>query len=1219
MSVLDEADRNSYRQPDAEKKGMLKLHYSNRLEGLIEPLARSIAEQQRRDPLRKISIVVPNRAVEQFVKYQIAERLGVAANLAFPFLRAHLTNIVQNADPRLRVLDASALQLVIFNSLLSRKNRADSQLAPAWRYLDAGGGHGTPEAELRAFELSGRTAKLFEEYSISRRAMLAQWSSAGVAAAGAAIAENEKWQQALWRIVFNASGAASPEWTGDAAHDWMLLPGAFARIGDAALANAMRDGLHVFGLAAPGQAYAEIFARLGKRGALSIYALNPCREFWEDLDTSRRDAAANWVHRGSRIGLDLDATEDPFGLAAGDNRALELWGRPGREYIRLLNELSDCDFESNFIDQPSGKVTSLLSRVQQDILDRSRGAELEDAPSAAGIRFLACPGIQREVEIVANDIWRLLKQSASGKNPLRFHEIGVLIPDAECEAYAPHIEAVFARIHGIPVEISGRSVARQSSVTEAISLLLKLSLGRFTRADLLRLLKHRALNGGDPALDVELWDAWCEELGIFFGADGGDPAATYIPANLFNWDQALKRLALGAFMSGERSGDDRLFESAEIGALLPLEIDESEIPAAQAFVSTARALLADANAIRRERMSLRRWAQLLMRMIERYIIADDPEDRQMRDRCVAAIDAMRTEEIESPEVSYAVAEAMASARIDELGARQVRFAGHGVAAGAMGTLHSIPFRAIFVMGLGEAFFPARDPRDPLDLRGIRRQAGDLSPTDRDRYMFLESILAAREQITFSYVARDAHTGDALEPSTVIRELQLILGSYLKEDAVDAFTLAHPVSRYDRRYFKDLGGGVSPLNGLSVDSAARRGARITALREDLDRYTDDAARLDARELLASLSSDAREALRPDLRIPKIDGAVEIADRDADLYLPVAVLRKFLECPAQGAARYALGMSEDEDADEDITDEPVGMTRLDQVMLLREVFWKLPASDTAAKSEYLRAAALAQMKGRAPAGPIADTLRDQDLNLIRGWSKYAETARAGNLPEWKEFRLGHADEHRSSAQEILPYLALDIPVRTAPGKTITRRVRLYGNAGVFSPGLDASLQCVARKEAKAKHFLPLFLNAIVLKAAGQPIPKELRAILVGTAAEKKKLPPWIRTLAVPEKDQAVEYLTNLVSDLLSGPHDYFLPIEGVEEVYKLSRKGSGAEEAVSALEEMRDQERDHGLPSSAYGPLRRWRELELPSPEKIFDLANRRFGPIISLFGNEDAGE
>ncbi|HVA78398.1 MAG TPA: exodeoxyribonuclease V subunit gamma, partial [Candidatus Binataceae bacterium] len=184
---------------------MLQLHYSNRLEGLIEPLARAIAERQHRDPLRQIAIVVPNRAVEQFVKYRVAEHLGIAANLTFPFLRAHLTAIAQSATPRLRVLGANPLQLVIFNCLMSQKTRANSALAPAWEYI---GGSGSPEAELRCFELSGRLAKLFEEYSISRRAMLAQWSGDRLTAADTVFADSEKWQQALWRIIFEAGGAA---------------------------------------------------------------------------------------------------------------------------------------------------------------------------------------------------------------------------------------------------------------------------------------------------------------------------------------------------------------------------------------------------------------------------------------------------------------------------------------------------------------------------------------------------------------------------------------------------------------------------------------------------------------------------------------------------------------------------------------------------------------------------------------------------------------------------------------------------------------------------------------------------------------------------------------------------------------------------------------------------------------------------------------------------
>ena len=1209
---------------------MLKLHYSNRLEGLIEPLALAIAARQGLDPLLPISIVVPNRAVEQFVKYRVAERLGVAANLRFPFLRAHLTEIAQKANPRLRVLGADALAIVIFNCLSDPACRADAALAPVRQYIDAGGS-GTPEAELRCFELSARVAKLFEEYSISRGAMTGQWRANRLTASATDRAETEKWQRALWRIIFGQGRSAGKEFTGDAEHDWMLLPDAFAEIADGTLAEIAREELHVFGLAAPGQAYAGIFARLGKLGALSIYALNPCREFWEDIDTSRRNSRNGWTRRGTKLAASLDACEDPFELGAADNRALELWGRPGREYIRLLNEISECDFEPHFIDIERGASFSLLARVQADILDRTREAPADSGEPADAIGLIACPGVRREVEIVANEIWRLVEQSARGPKPLRFHEIGLLIPDCECAAYAPHIESVFARIHDIPVEISGRSLARQSRVAEAIGLLLKLPSGRFTRTEVLRLLKHPALLRAGAEVEPDLLDAWCEELGVFFGADANDLAATYIPKNLFNWDQALKRLALGVFMSGERSGDPRLFNSAATGDLLPLEIDEGEIPTAQAFVSAARALIADAQALRAGRMKLSQWRDAIARMIARYIVAEEGEDRRMRERCLAALDAMNSDGIETREVSYAVAEAMASGLIENLAGRRVSFAGRGVAAGPMGTLGSIPFRVIFVLGLGESFFPARDSRDPLDLRQTRRLPGDLSPADRDRYLFLEALLAARERIVFSWVARDPHSGDPLEPSTVIRELELILRSYLGDEAVKALTAKHPVSRYDPDYFEDLKSEQGGIRGLaSFDNAARDGARMTALRNDLNQKAPAAERLAGDELQGALSGKARAALGNLLRIPSERSGADESNRDGVIDLSVSALRRFLECPAQGAARVALGMSDDEESEDEISDEPVGMSRLDQTVMLREVFWTQPEDAGAAAIEYQRAAARAQMKGRAPAGPFADALREQDLEVLRGWRKSAEAAETGDLARWREIRLGRAAEHDLAAEEPLPYLALEVPIRTPDGKTSKRQVRLHGGLGRFAPNLDAAIQCIVGKEAKPKNFLPLALNAIVLSAAGQKIPEIFSAIVLGKAeadaqgpkkTRKRKSadagPPWIRTFKTPKENQARDYLTRLASDLLSDPHDYFFPIEAAEKFFQAPPNSGGAANLPAALEDLRDGE--YTSCSSKYGPLRRWRELEIPDAASLRKLAERRFGPIKSIFGAEETGE
>ncbi|HXW85366.1 MAG TPA: exodeoxyribonuclease V subunit gamma, partial [Candidatus Binataceae bacterium] len=93
---------------------VIRLHYSNQLERLVEPLARSIDLAQRARPLEPVTIVVPNRALEQFIKYRVAEQLGVAANLRFPFLRGYLAELDARASDEILVLEASDLALVLY-------------------------------------------------------------------------------------------------------------------------------------------------------------------------------------------------------------------------------------------------------------------------------------------------------------------------------------------------------------------------------------------------------------------------------------------------------------------------------------------------------------------------------------------------------------------------------------------------------------------------------------------------------------------------------------------------------------------------------------------------------------------------------------------------------------------------------------------------------------------------------------------------------------------------------------------------------------------------------------------------------------------------------------------------------------------------------------------------------------------------------------------------
>ncbi len=1195
---------------------MIRLHYSNRLENLIAPLAESVAAHQRREPLEPISIVVPNRVVEQFVRYRLAESIGIAANLEFPFLRNYLGELLQSADKSVKILDADELQLLIFECL--RNSSDDSDLQPALDYI-AAGSKTDADVELRTILLSAQLARIFREYSISRRRMLAKWRSARRSEIDA-MSETERWQRHLWQSVFDSHGRVRERWILKPEIRLMLLPEAFEASDSRQLKPALPETLHVFGASYAGSAYADIFARLGAVGDIRIYALNPCREFWDDVDTSRRVALGGWAHRQDRVGEKLIEAEDPFSLnESSDPPALRLWGRPGREYIRLLNELSQCDFAPLFSDSVCGESPTLLETVQQNILDREpQPAEVEEGkgtPCEAQIRFLACPGIRREAEIVANEIWSIVSDNetlAAGGTAerIRFHEIAVLIPDGAVDDYVAHIENVFRKQHRIPIDLVSRSIAGASRVAEAVELLLELPSGRFSRTEMIRLLTHPALINESETQIVESWPRWSEALGIFFGADDDDLKDTYIPHGLYHWDQAIKRLALGTMMAGQRGGDREFYKTGADGpGYLPFGIAQDELDAAARFMRVARSLIADALAMRDARLTPRQWSRMIIEFLNAYLRPASAIDEQARDNFFTTIESMGDSDLNIGPMSYQSAREMIGARIADLESRRGQYSGRGVAVGSLTSLRSIPFKVIFALGLNEATFPEHDRRDPLDLRTLNRVAGDVSPSERDRYLFLETMLAARERIYFSYIARDAKTGDPLEPSSIIRELQYMLRGFVDEKMLAELTVKHPVSRYDLRYFPEF-TGVPPDSDrelASFDPDARRGARMLALRKKIDDAIPHRAKPDDDRLLDRLGGKSGERLREDLQFARFGTAPAATDRTQALALPIAAIRKYLECPSQGAARYSLGMLEDEDAPEQTEDEPVEQSRLDRTVMLRDVFWRAGNKLEVLDEEYAREVRVAQAMGHAPAGQYAQAAEDFDVETLHQWMAQASKAGVADFGEWKDIRIGRADEF-ADAGAIVAAIELNARVRRHDGKTETQRVSIYGTIRGASREAGAAINCVLHKSVKAKDFLPPFLNAIVLAATGARLPETFRAIVIGTQSEK--LTEWTREFRPIDQDTAIAYLTDVVSDLLSTGNDYFLPIEAVEEVVKEMRKPEDSRDLIEAVE--RILLNDFLKSSSEYGPVRNATDFDPPDEEKIKEIVARRFGPIIGMF-------
>ncbi|MGD0290840.1 MAG: exodeoxyribonuclease V subunit gamma [Candidatus Binataceae bacterium] len=1210
---------------------MIHLHYSNRLEELIDPFAELAGVDQARSPLERVTVVVPGRAIQEFLKLRLAEREGVAANLDFPFLRGYLKRIAEQAAggeaaAAVKVLDAGGLQIAVFEYLreaLTAPREAD--LAPVQAYLAAAQDDSGQRA-VKLFQLSGRVAWLMREYSTARRAMLVQWPR-GATLAAERMGDTETWQRRIYISLFERDGSLRPAWIAPAidAARWMLLPFAFDAIDDERLRAVLPARLHIFGIGYAGPEFIRIFARLGTLTELHIYTLNPCREFWEDV-RERRSA------RPPRVGSLIESAEDPFGLEAPDESlALRYWGRAGREYIRLLNETTDCDFDSHFIEPaPEDGRATLLSRVQQAILTRTpeQPAAIGDAarsrlrvdnsaPDDGSIAILECPGVRREIEITANAIWSMIRRDADGGGtPLRFHQIAVVLPEAVRDRYMVHVESVFAAAHRIPVNLVDRRLAAQSRVAEAVDLLLRLPLGRFTRDEMIHLLTHPAIAGRDGEPHAQAWPEWCRRLGVRFGADEGAFAETYVEPKIFHWDYALKQLALGLFMAGAPSGETRVFDGGGGREYLPFEISEDEAESVAIMVRQARALIRDAQALAASELSLAAWRRVLTDLIATYVNPADRTDERVRDLIVDAIDSIYTDGIRSEPVPYEVALDLALARIAEVEAEQGTYAESGIVVGSLATLRSLPFRVVFLLGLGEEDFPAREARDPLDLRQALRRAGDVSPAERDRYMFLETLLAARDRIYLSYVARNPHTGEAREPSPVIRDLQFILRGMIGEDAVKRLVIAHPVSAHDRRYFADLTAASDPRDERleTFDRNARRGAQIAALRADLELRCGPVPEAEPdRSLLDRLSDTAREKVAARLHLVAPPAVIASAG-GSRVRVSISALKHYLECPLQGAARYALGMREEDDGDDEETgDEPLAQTRLEAALLLRDVLWRARGSRDRIEGRYDETYRLRVLKGSAPVGPFAAAQRADHLGRLELAIIQGAAVGISNLERWQRIALGGVEEFTEVDRAIDPII-LDVELVRTDGRRVTA-IELRGLIGPVSPQIDKSLKLIARGAANSADFLDGALAAIVLAAAGEKMPAEFLMVVAGGDKDAGAPARYARRMRPPIQAEARDYLKQIAVDLLSDRNDYFLPIEAIEELVKLDdRTDAAIDEAIRTI-------RDKRPPSckSDFGPVRNAREFRVPLEELRQNLIARRYGPLMGIFAREKQGK
>ncbi|WP_299495299.1 exodeoxyribonuclease V subunit gamma [uncultured Shewanella sp.] len=773
---------------------MLYLIQSNMMEALSKQLATELAS-----PLPGMSCLQPEHILVQspgmstWLRLEIAKHNNIAAVLEFPlpssfiwqlchtllvdvpkenaFTKAAMTWKLMNLLPRL--LNRETFKPL--NDYLVQTQTSETEHTEQFIELHSLDGYQHP---LKLYQLSGRIADIFDQYLVYRPDWIAAWEQNEHPIT---LSEEQRWQPELWRelIDFNANDLQQSQY-----HRANLHQALFAALDDPQSdLSALPKRLFVFGISSMAPQTLDVIYHLAKRIDVVMLSLSPCQHYWGDIIDPKLRARMALEYTGKK---QLDSLwEDKLEVG---NPLLANNGKMGRELLDLILSLPESHTQFNFdcfidpLTLDSSKANqdqgSLLAGVQSDILNlETRGQSLGPDASLylslkgrrqlkqddSSITLRSCHSPLREIETLHDHLLEMLSTNPE----LSPKDIVIMMPDVA--AYAPYIDAVFAAkqgAHYLHYAIADRGAAQESPLINSFLHLLNINQSRFALTDILGILEVPAVlrRFGLDNDDLSLIRQWLEQANVRWGRDEKSRMKQDLPPfNQNSWAFGIKRLLLGyAFSDASPLYHDTL------------AVEGIEGQSAQALgkllnfietIDTHQSLLANATPIPQ------RQAQLDAMLNDFYDVDEDEREQLQTVRdALCKLTTELTDAQHQQAINIEVLHAWFKQTLSESRVGQRYLAG-SINFCTLMPMRSIPFKVVCLLGMNDGIYPRIQYPVGFDLVahfGARK--GDRSRRLDDRYLFLEALLSAREQLYISYIGHSDRDNSERIPSMLVSEL-----------------------------------------------------------------------------------------------------------------------------------------------------------------------------------------------------------------------------------------------------------------------------------------------------------------------------------------------------------------------------------------------------------------------------------------------------------------
>lgn len=779
---------------------MFHLYQSNKIEALLAQLVKLLLQQET-SPLKSQTVVVENPGLAHWLKMQLANSLGIAANIEFPMPSRFFWQIQRSIQPDLdeeSVFSKDTLTWLILECLETSEllNQPSFELLNTYLNDHDSNPVSDQQQALKRYQLATTIADLYDQYLVFRPDWIEAWQQNNFQMDSEPLGD-QVWQAQLWLEILKLAEQKQLS----TQHRATMLNDFMQALKQGENKQALPSDVILFGFSALPKHQVETLSVLSNNMDVHLLTPNPSMHYWGDVIDETVQAKLRMKHKSVE-------------LADAGNDLLASLGTMGKDFQRMLLEIERIEEQPMFFDSQD---KSVLCVIQNQILNLQQAKDSQTIiePTDKSLQIVGCHSATREVEVLHDHLLNIF--STTTMEP---QDIVVMIPDVA--SYAPYIDAVFnsSGFH-IPYSISDRPVQAEHPLIAAFIALLELPNGRLTFSDVMSLLEvpsvYRAYGINEAHLPK--LKSWVIDAGVRWGFDGEQRQKQGLPSWEQNtWLYGFKRLLMGYAVNSHEL----------VNGISPIKniegLDASLLGPLIQFVNGLHDFMLETE----QPLSAHKWSEYLHRILNVSFDVNDAEQPVVEHIYQAIenwVSSIQRVSYEAPLPFSVLADGLKQGLQRQTGSQH--FMVGKVNFCTLLPMRSIPFKVVAVLGLNDQDYPRSVTPNSLDLMRFKRRIGDRSRRDEDRYLFLEAILSARESLWLSYKSRDQKEDKPLTPSVVLAELL----DYLQEGFVcddgaqplkKLFT-QHPLQPFNESYYLSN----SPLFSFNKDWLAAHDSELAS--------------------------------------------------------------------------------------------------------------------------------------------------------------------------------------------------------------------------------------------------------------------------------------------------------------------------------------------------------------------------------------------------------